>query len=260
MKVRKLVADSVARLARAGSYEITPHWKLDRQPLVRHLRALFQYYRVDCVFDVGANKGQYRDLLRDDVGFDGWIFSFEPVSRYIEILNGRAGADPRWKIFDFALGSTDTEQAINVTRSPGLNSFLEQRGDMVREFWTEDSIEGTEQVRIRTLDGLFEGLRREYGFLAPYLKMDTQGFDLEVVAGARHSLPAVVGLQAEASIRPIYQGMPDYRASIKCLEEAGFDLSGMFEVSHDEGLRMIEFDCVMVNRVLADVSGGSRLA
>jgi hypothetical protein len=54
-------------------------------------------------------------------------------------------------------------------------------------------------------------------------------------------------LQLEASIRPIYHGMPSYHEAIAFMNGAGFDISGMFKVSNDEQLRIVEFDCVMIN-------------
>jgi hypothetical protein len=133
-----------------------------------------------------------------------------------------------------------------------LNSFLEPRTDGVPGYWSADEVTGTEQVRIRVLDDIFQGLREEHGFDRPYLKLDTQGFDMEVLKGATQSLSEFRALQTEASIKPLYQGMPDYREVVEYLSSAGFDLSAMFPVSHDDALRLIEFDCVMVNRSHAD--------
>lgn len=251
MVLKKYLKSTLVRLAHSREYELIPGWSFDRQPLVRHLRAIFERYKVDCSFDVGGNLGQYHDLLREDVGFEGWIFSFEPVSKYVDILKAGSVSDAKWRIFDFALGSADDVAMINVTKSPGLNSFLEPRTDIVQGFWSADAVSGAEQVRIRMLDGIFQGLRDEHGFRAPYLKLDTQGFDLEVLKGARHSLSEFRALQTEASIKPLYQGMPDYRDVIEYLARAGFELSGMFPVSHDEDLRLIEFDCLMTNRLCA---------
>ena len=79
----------------------------------------------------------------------------------------------------------------------------------------------------------------------------TQGFDIEVLRGAGDSLPGVKALQTEASVIGIYKGMPQYMDTIRYLEERGFDITGLYPVSRDSALRLVEFDCVMINRVLA---------
>ena len=251
MSLKHAVRDSLTGLAHARGYELIPSWRMDRQPLVRHLQVLIERYGIDCILDVGGNMGQYHDMLRDEVGFKGWIWSFEPVAKYVAMLKHKAVSDPRWKVFDFALGSADGTAEINVTRSPGLNSFLAPRTDAVEGYWSADGVTGKELVRIRVLDDLFADLLQAHGCSAPYLKLDTQGFDQEVLRGAAASLPQVRALQTEASIMPLYQGMPDHRAVTSHLNTLGFELSAMFAVSHDADLRLIEYDCVMVNQRLA---------
>lgn len=247
MSLRDTVKATIIDIARRRGYDLTPEWKLANRPLVRHLKALFACYRVDCVFDVGGNRGQYHDMIREDVGFPGPIVTFEPVRRYASVLAARATRDPHWEICGYALGQTPGFAEIHVTRSPGLNSFLAPRHDVVEGFWSQDSVLGKEVVEIRTLDTVFPELKARLGFHRPYLKLDTQGFDLQVLQGGLESFRAVVGYQTEASIRPIYESMPDYRDAIRFGNERGFELSGMFPVTLDDAMRLIEFDCVFVN-------------
>lgn len=254
MQLKRQLMRQVIRLARARGYDVTPSWKVQGQDLARHLRALVAYYRIDCVLDVGANRGQYHDLLREDVGFEGWIISFEPVRRYADRLLARAAADSKWRVFDLALGSADETAEIHVTLSPGLNSFLKPRADAVPGFWRKDPLIGTESVHVRTLDGVFDPLQKECRFRSPYLKLDTQGFDLEVLKGGQQTLSRVRALQTEASVLPLYQGMPDWQEVVRYLAQRDFELSGMFPVVHDDALRLIEFDCVAINRRYVDGS------
>ena len=81
-----------------------------------------------------------------------------------------------------------------------------------------------------------------------YLKIDTQGFDLQVIEGARQSLSLVAAVQTEVSVRPIYQGMPGFIEVYSALDAMGFDLTGLYPVTRDSFLRLVELDCVMVNR------------
>jgi FkbM family methyltransferase len=227
-------------------HHLIADWKLHNYPLAQHLGRLFALYQIDCVLDVGANLGQYHDLLREDAGFEGWIISFEPVQKYVNHLRRRSAADPHWIIIDYALGASHGAAEIHVTQSPGLSSFLTPSSKALPSFW-EGELVNNEPVRIARLDDLLPALRSETGCRSLYLKLDTQGFDLEVIKGARDSLDHVRALQIEASIRAIYEGMPNWRESLEMLERQGFELSGMFPVHHDRSMRLIEFDCVMVN-------------
>ena len=103
-------------------------------------------------------------------------------------------------------------------------------------------------VSFEPVGGHVELLRERLNFDRPYLKLDTQGFDMEVLRGGRDSLPDVRALQTEASVIGIYKGMPGYMETIRYLDGCGFDVTGFYPVSRDRSLRLIEFDCVMMNR------------
>jgi FkbM family methyltransferase len=242
-----MLGKSVTTMAARRGYEMIPFWKMAERPLVRHLQQVFARYGIDTVIDVGANKGQFHDLIRNDVGFRGRIHSFEPVSSYAEGLKKKSVSDTAWKIHPYALGSAPGTAEINVTRSPGLNSFLAPRKDVVTGFWNDDSISGVEKVAIRTLDDVLAEEGIDCSRQGVYLKLDTQGFDLEVINGAGRSINGIRGLQTEASIRPIYHGMPTYGETLQKLNELGFALSGMFPVTSDESLRLVELDFVFIN-------------
>ena len=247
MSFRKMLGKSVTSIATKRGYELVPFWKMAERPLVNQLQRVFALYGIDTVIDVGANKGQFHDLIRNDVGFQGKIHSFEPVSSYARELEKKSISDPAWKIHSYALGSEPGTAEINVTRSPGLNSFLAPRTDVVTDFWNDDSISGVERVMVRTLDEVLAEEGIDCSRQGVYLKLDTQGFDLEVIKGAGKSIGGIRGLQTEASIQPIYHGMPTYGETLQKLNELGFALSGMFPVTSDASLRLIELDFVFIN-------------
>ena len=78
----KIVKDSVLRVSRSMGYDIVPLREMKERDFALHLGELLAHLKIDCVLDVGANVGQYRDFLRDKVLFDGIIISFEPVSHF----------------------------------------------------------------------------------------------------------------------------------------------------------------------------------
>jgi len=250
----KIVKDSVLKVSRSLGYDIVPLREMKERDFALHLRELLARLKVDCVLDVGANVGQYHDFLRDKVFYDGSIISFEPVSRHVEALRERSRADRDWHIEGYALGSRDGSMPINVMVSDQFSSFLEPDHDRVKEIAELNTPCHTETVTVRTLDVVLPLLRQRIGFERPYLKIDTQGFDIEVLRGAGDSLPAVKALQTEASIIGIYKGMPQYIDTLRYLDERGFDITGLYPVSRDSALRLVEFDCVMINRAVAEAA------
>src|SRR6266702_3203409 len=220
------VKNSILRVSRFFGYEIVPLREMKERDFALHLRAVLAYQNIDCVLDVGANVGQYHDFLRNKVLYDGPIVSFEPVSRHVELLQERAGADGDWHIEGYALGAKDGSLPINVMVSDQFSSFLEPDNSRVRDFEGLNVPCHVETVTVRTLD-------------------------VVVLQGGRDSLGAVRALQTEASVIGIYKGMPGYVDTIRYLDERGFDITGFYPVSRDSSLRLVEFDCVMINRCAA---------
>ena len=230
--------------ARLAGWELQ-HIRKDQPTLETHLSQLLPKLGIDCVLDVGANQGQYGRMLRQ-AGYRGRIASFEPVQVSFEILRAKAAKDPQWKVFHYALGAKAGEQMIHVSRATVMASFLDATEFSHQQFPEGMPVTRDEKVSIRTLDEVFplvtEGLKSPRVFL----KMDTQGFDLQVFAGAKRTLPQVLGLQTEISIQAIYDGMPDYLESLTTYTKAGLVMTGLYPVSRDkQTLALIELDCVM---------------
>jgi FkbM family methyltransferase len=249
----KIVKDSVLKVSRSFGYDIVPLREMKERDFALHLRELLARLEIDCVLDVGANVGQYRDFLRDRVLYDGTIVSFEPLSRHVEALRERSRSDRNWHVEGYALGSKEGSLQINVMVSDQFSSFLEPDHDRVGDYAGLNVADHTETVAVRTLDGVLPALQERLGFKRPYLKIDTQGFDIEVLRGAAASLPAMRALQTEASVRGIYKGMPRYTEIIRYLDERDFDITGLYPISRDKSLRLVEFDCVMINRAAIQV-------
>ena len=248
--MRSLIAP-VARLGtkwlnRMG-ITVIPTWKLPNRGLALHLSELFTLYSVDCVIDVGAHQGQDARFLRDEAGFTGTILSFEPVAGLAAKCQALAAADPKWHVFPFAAGDQDTESEINVMAVSQFSSFLAPTADSTKMFSDLNKVDHTETVHVRRLDGLLPDLRREHGFVRPYLKIDTQGFDLAVIRGAGTMLETIVALQTELSFLPIYKDAPSWKDVMALLTGNGFSVSNMFTMNLEGNMRAVELDCVFLN-------------
>jgi hypothetical protein len=104
---------------------------------------------------------------------------------------------------------------------------------------------------VRTLAEIWPELRRTYGHFRPFLKMDTQGFDLEVLAGAAAVCAEIPAAQSELYFQRVYRGAPSPFDSLDAFDREGFDVAGLFPVSHDPGLQLRACDGTFVNRVHA---------
>ena len=160
---------------------IVPNWRAVRLDEERHLARLLRYLDVDCVFDVGANIGQYGRMLRDCVGYRGRIVSFEPNPAALDRLQVAASGDVQWHVERIALGSTPGIAEFHAYDRSELGSFR----NFGQSAHAPKIASGTTvDVEIQTLKSYIIEAKRRWNFKRPFLKLDTQGFDLEVAKGA----------------------------------------------------------------------------
>ena len=74
------------------------------------------------------------------------------------------------------------------------------------------------EVEVRRLDRVVDETLGGLDGRRPFLKLDTQGYDLDVFAGAGHAIDRFVGLQSELSLMEIYKGMPRMREALAAYE------------------------------------------
>ena len=211
----------------------------------RHLEKLFRLHRIDGVLDVGANTGQYGEkLLRS--GFSGQLHSFEPVEAPFKELAKKAAGVSNWHVYPFALGDEKVEKKIQVLGQTNLCSF-HLPSDYSRSLDSDAFTVAEEQsVEVRRLDEELASIVRDGYDGSIYLKMDTQGFDLNVFRGASGCLERIAALQTELSIQPLYEEMPPFDHVMHEIMEAGYKVTGMYPAARDkQNLTIIEFDCVM---------------
>jgi FkbM family methyltransferase len=226
--------------------------------LAHFLPKILTRYDIEYVLDVGAHHGEFARILRRH-GYSGYIVSFEPVWEHFSELSRRASGDPKWMVHHMALGSENSTLQINVARGgSGCSSFLNP--SEYGRYATDGRVlsDHSEDVEVRRLDCIASEIFPTAPAQNVYLKLDTQGYDLEVIKGAGHILKSIPALQSEMSIQPIYDGMPGFAESIGMLNEYGYDISAMFPVKRDDGLRLVEFDCIVVRGEAPTAATGPR--
>lgn len=229
------------KIARLFGYEIIK--RNDHPTLNSHLINLIDLHEIDLVLDVGANSGNFATTLRSE-GYKGDIHSFEPVSRTFESLSAACSGDHRWFAHNVAMGAACDKKTINVTEASDFSSFLKLKSN---ETFGNMKVLYEEVVEVSTVENFLTTHVMNFDKKRILLKMDTQGYDLEVFKGAIKVMDRIVCVLSEISLIPIYSRMPHYLAFLKKSEEHGFVVTGFYPVSRKENLSVVEMDCVLLN-------------
>ena len=203
---------------------------------------LLHHYGVDEVFDVGANSGGYARELRE-FGYRGHIVSFEPLAEPYARLQEIADLDPRWTAVNLALGADTTTAPMHVAANSASSSLL-LMNDAHRRAAPWATYIGEQEVSVTRLDDIFDAYRKGS---VPFLKMDVQGYEEQVLEGAELSLPVVRGVQLEMSLVPLYDHAWLFTEAVLSMEEAGFDLVSLEPgfYNHETG-RLLQADGIFM--------------
>jgi FkbM family methyltransferase len=236
--------------AKLRSLRLVDKRRIHLLPEQTHLRRLLAYLDVDCVFDVGANTGQYAEMLRRKAHYDGRIISFEPLPEAAAAVRLKTSRDPLWTLEEIALADIPGTRVFNVMAASEFSSLSEPKADEVGRLAHLNRPMHRIMVEAETLATALPRLQAQYGFRRPFLKMDTQGFDLAVLRGAGDILSSFVGFQSELSVRRLYQQAVDFRDALNYYQSLGFDISAFVPNNAGHFPALLEIDCIMVRRDL----------
>jgi FkbM family methyltransferase len=220
--MKKIIAKTRSFLRKKG-YDIVRH---------KELPEWLALHGIDIVLDIGANDGRYAAEIRE-AGWAGKIVSFEPQPAVFERLTQRMVSDPGWSGQQIGLGGENTTLKLNAYEMDVLSSFLQKRDDDQEVRQIDVPVKRPEDI----LDDVLEGCKR------PFVKMDTQGFEMEILRGFGSRVKDIVGWQIELSVIPIYEGQPTMDEVISIMRTNGFSLWRILPGLRDPTtLQAFEFD------------------
>ncbi len=226
----------VQQALRRFGWEIRRFTRTELQQLI----LLLTENKIDLVFDVGANEGQYASSLRS-AGYAGRIISFEALTSAHKKLERRAASDPRWQVAPrTAVGARAGQIEINVSRNSVSSSVLPML-PLHLESAPSSRYIGKETVPLIRLDSSeFSAINSR-----AFLKIDTQGFEQEVLKGATTLLPHIYGLQIEVSVVPLYAGQPSFTEVIDYALDLNYELWNLYPgFSSPTTGRLLQVDAV----------------
>jgi FkbM family methyltransferase len=184
-----------------NSAEFPPFSEVPLTPAARRAALLRE---IDLLLDVGANKGQYARWIRS-VGFTGRIVSFEPIAAQFHELQDAARSGSEWDCYRLALGPTNGDLDLHVSRDTISTSAFEPTSEHLA-LYPEAAQIGVERVPMRTLSSLWESLGCHGKRV--YLKIDAEGFELKVLDGAAGALDGIQIIELEICLMPHYRAAP----------------------------------------------------
>lgn len=149
------------------------------------------------------------------------------------------------KVLPYALGAASEERELNLTRERGRSSLLEPDHAFLERFSGDGwKVERRIRLRIERMDAVWSTAA-----LPPprYVKIDTQGFELQILHGMGTLLESVICLEHEAAFRPLYSGAPAFHEVYDFLDAAGFDLVRLAPLGLYAG-SILEFNALWVRR------------
>ena len=221
LKVGKstIMKSQFKQLLRSVGYEIHRYNPSANQTY--QIECALRNHKIDLVLDVGANVGQFARGLRE-VGYKDRIVSFEPLIDAHHILSKAARGPRGWEVHErCAIGDINGTIQINVSTNSVSSSVL----PMLKEHSDaapESAFTRSEETPIHTLDSV------SAPYMAPrnstLIKIDTQGFEWQVLDGASQTIKLAQGVMVELSVVPLYSGQRLWQDIFQRLESEGFRL------------------------------------
>ena len=203
-------------------------------------------FKIDCVIDVGANEGQFVDRLRE-IGYHDKVISFEPVTSAYSKLSQKVLLDNKWSAVKIALGAQPESKQINVSEFSAFSSLLET-SEFAKLNWSSARVANREMIDISTLD-VQSKLQHLDNYKNMLLKIDVQGYELEVLTCAKSLFDRVDCIYTEVSFRSAYSNAPSFSETLDFLAAIGFFPSSIYPVTRTKDLSMNEADVLFVKRV-----------
>lgn len=210
---------------------------------------IINHFDINKLLDVGANVGQYSLNMRR-IGYNKKIISFEPLKAAFERLKEVASKDKNWVVNNFALGNENITSILNVAGNSYSSSILNMSPEHIKSLPASKYI-AKESIEIQKLDSIFKNIFEEGDNIM--LKIDTQGYEQNVIMGAENSLSKVRIIQLEMSIVPMYEKEILYIEMINFMDHMGFELFSLENGFSDMKTgKLLQLDGIFVNKKIVN--------
>lgn len=188
-------------------------------------RKWFEGAGICTVLDVGSYTGGFAFAMRQMLP-DTQIYSFEPLPENHQKLVHNLERFGKFQAFHTALGNEQGELTFWRNDFVASSSALAM-SELHKQSFPETGHAVTVHVPVARLDDFLERVELKGKML---LKLDVQGYELEVLRGGLKTLEDVDYIFSEVSFQPLYEGQPLFDDVYDFLKPLGFAYAGDLEV------------------------------
>ena len=185
---------------------------IELEKLVKDIRA------PETIIDIGSNKGQFI-LLMEKLFPNKTVYSFEPIREMINKQKKFFEYKKNIIFHNLALGSSITSKDFLITNRMDSSSFLKiaQDNNESKNYLIKEK----RNIKVSTLDEILIDKKIARPI---FIKMDVQGYELEVLKGSNNLLKIADYLLLEVSENEMYQNQPTEKIIIEYLKDLNFNI------------------------------------
>lgn len=202
---------------------------------------ILKYLEIDLVLDVGAHEGQYAQMLFR-TGYAGEIISYEPLPASFRVLRNIAVKSKNfWAVSETAVGDETGVMKLHIAGGNKSSSSLLPMHQRHIDAAPHTAYVGEKDVPVQRLDDIVHPTKNTF------LKIDTQGYEMQVLMGATGIIDRIRGVQVEMSTCTLYDGQALDWEIKNWLVDKGFELWAVNPFMYDPKTgRLLQYDAIFV--------------
>tara|TARA_B100000575_G_scaffold285259_1_gene280322 strand:+ start:267 stop:989 length:723 start_codon:yes stop_codon:yes gene_type:complete len=178
---------------------------------------------INSIIDVGANNGQFAEEIFKN-GFNGYVLSFEPLKiEHSNLLDKKIKMKKyNWEIAErCGLGASEKKLEINISGMRQSSSIL-NISEIHTSLYPKSANIDKEKISIFPLDNFYNKITNMKKNIL--VKIDTQGYELEILKGAKKTLDYINAIYVEVSLVELYKNQPLFDEILDYVKKAGFSV------------------------------------
>ena len=210
-----------------------------------HIVKTLDFYNIDLVIDIGANKGQFGKEIRE-FGYKKKLISFEPMKSAFLELKEQSKKYPLWEVENLGFGKETSYEFLNISKNSVSSSILQvlETSTNVNQ---DTKFVSKEQINLISLNEYLS--KNDIGDNKVFVKIDTQGFEKNIILGAEKVKDKITGFLLELSIVELYNSAALFNEMISLLNKFGFELWSLERgFSNKKTGRTLQFDAIFINK------------